>query len=242
MTDTWRPPSAAHGPCLDGHQGQGYEMGRHACVALALLAVTTPPVLAATAAHHTQIALGDIPTWLLFLGASAAALIALRQLRTQQKDIARQARQLERQQADEVGFVLDSAAGTGRQKRYVARVFNGSRRPIRNVVCHLEPGPGQGRHLAAKVGEMVDWGLSHAPERRGTFVGHDGSLVELIRAGATFSFVFGAGEYPDARASARFTDDAGLSWQIDHNLHLERFREPAPHQPWYGLMGPQDPD
>lgn len=36
-------------------------------------------------------------------------------------------------------------------------------------------------------------------------------------------FVFAAdlSRYPQARMIARFTDDAGLHWQIKHDLHLE---------------------
>jgi len=30
---------------------------------------------------------------------------------------------------------------------------------------------------------------------------------------------------PDGRVIARFTDDAGLHWQIDQDLHLERLSE-----------------
>ena len=71
---------------------------------LALLAVTNPIISAAGAsnAHQFQVALGDLPTWALFVGAFAAALIALRQLRIQQEDSASRTQQLERQQANDV--------------------------------------------------------------------------------------------------------------------------------------------
>jgi hypothetical protein len=30
---------------------------------------------------------------------------------------------------------------------------------------------------------------------------------------------------PDAKIKVRFTDDAGLHWEIDHDLHLEKLAE-----------------
>ena len=52
----------------------------------------------------------------------------------------------------------------------------------------------------------------------------DGSHIPLVRAGEEASFVFetGAEEYPKARVTARFTDDPGLHWQVDPDLHLEK--------------------
>jgi hypothetical protein len=37
--------------------------------------------------------------------------------------------------------------------------------------------------------------------------------------------VIGRREFPDATVVARFTDDAGLHWQINHDLHLERLAD-----------------
>jgi hypothetical protein len=34
----------------------------------------------------------------------------------------------------------------------------------------------------------------------------------------------------------RFTDDTGLSWEIDDDLHLKQL--PAERPPWRGLMEP----
>jgi hypothetical protein len=52
----------------------------------------------------------------------------------------------------------------------------------------------------------------------------DGTHIPLIRVGEAGGFVFEAqtAEHPKARIAARFTDDAGLHWQIDHDLHLEK--------------------
>ena len=47
--------------------------------------------------------------------------------------------------------------------------------------------------------------------------------VEFVRAGEAAAFIFEVdpSSYAEARMSARFTDDAGLHWQINHDLHLE---------------------
>jgi hypothetical protein len=47
---------------------------------------------------------GDVPTWLAVVVASVGGGVALRQLRNQQDDMRRQTTQLERQQAEQVGF------------------------------------------------------------------------------------------------------------------------------------------
>ena len=48
--------------------------------------------------------------------------------------------------------------------------------------------------------------------------------IPLILAGETGAFLFPVGVRlnRDARTAVRFTDDAGLHWQIDHDLHLEK--------------------
>lgn len=48
--------------------------------------------------------------------------------------------------------------------------------------------------------------------------------IPLVRADETGGLVFPVGTTlnPDARMTVRFTDDAGLHWQIDHDLHLEK--------------------
>jgi hypothetical protein len=96
-----------------------------------------------------KIAWGDVPTWFAVIAASAAALVALRQLLSQQMVIAQQARQLDRQQADRVDFtwcgasqVLNlSVSAIPKDVQAVLVVANNSRRPIRDVTCWIEPGP-----------------------------------------------------------------------------------------------------
>jgi hypothetical protein len=66
-------------------------------------------ILAAHQAH--MVAWGDVPTWIAVIGALVGAGVALRQLRAQQREIARQTRILERQQADEVDVLMYTGLG-----------------------------------------------------------------------------------------------------------------------------------
>jgi hypothetical protein len=177
--------------------------------------------------------------------------------RVQLNVTARQAQQLEREQADKVdlllgGFTVEMSGtqtpGPGYSRTWMAEIFNGSRRPIRDVACHIEPVPGQGRYLAHQIGELVVWDIPNVappidPKKRSSLIDlKEGSTVELIRAGATFAFLFpfAVKGHPEARASVTFTDDAGLRWQIGHTLHLEKLR-PTTRQRWRELMARPDP-
>jgi hypothetical protein len=52
----------------------------------------------------------------------------------------------------------------------------------------------------------------------------EGSAVTLIRAGDRFGFLlrFDLEAHADVRLAVRFTDDTGLHWQIDQDLHLQQ--------------------
>jgi hypothetical protein len=185
-----------------------------------------------------MVALGDVPTWLLVvIGAvgGGAALWQLglqrRQLRDQQEVIARQTRQLERAQADAIDFSWRPSAPLGqtaeaqKEEIWMGVVHNGSRRPIRDVVCRIEPGPAQGFDLGAQgVGELVDVGMGSGASMPVFASPKLGDRVPLIRRDAIYGFkteipVKGHGV---ARMKVRFTDDAGLHWEIDPDLHLEK--------------------
>jgi hypothetical protein len=50
----------------------------------------------------------------------------------------------------------------------------------------------------------------------------------VIKAGASGGFIWSSGDKPDLQGSqfwVRFTDDAGLHWEIDNDLHLEKLPE-----------------
>jgi len=101
-------------------------------------------------------------------------------------------------------------------------VDNASRRRILNATCRIDPSEGTGLTLAAEqVGQLTTTPLdSH---RAILNQPPDGNAIPLIRAGSQYGFLirFDLEKNPDARLAARFTDDAGLHWQIDQDLHLE---------------------
>lgn len=73
--------------------------------------------------------------------------------------------------------------------------------------------------IAAAVGGMHAWGIAQR------FEGHENrETLPVLRAGhsAVLIWPFTTDRYPNARFTARFTDDAGLRWQIDNDLHLEK--------------------
>lgn len=138
----------------------------------------------------------------------------------------------EREQADAVGFtwwpashVLVIGPGgspVGISESAVLVVDNGSRRRILNAACRIEPSEDAGLTLAAeRVGVLAE---ARTSAHRAMITGMaEGSAVPLIRTGTRFGFLlrFDLEAHPDARLAVRFTDDAGLHWQIDQDLHLE---------------------
>ena len=151
----------------------------------------------------------------------------------------------EREQANDVGFAWWPAShvliinpptqppsSTPRQPEAIAHadtsgmavlvVDNASRHRILDVTCRIEPAEGAGLTLAAeRIGQLTDVGSS--AHRAMMNNPAEGSTVPLIRVGSRYGFLFrfGLENNPDARLAARFSDDAGLHWQIDHDLHLE---------------------
>jgi hypothetical protein len=196
--------------------------------------VITLPSSAATAAAAPQIAWGDVPTWIAVAGAIAGAAGALGQLHAQRKEIARQARQLERQQASHIALTWcaatevqiqpapDPVPGAGHT---VVIVSNNSSRPIRNVTCQI------GRLDPLKVGSRDEDPPPDGPLDFSVFNTMDGTNFPMLRAGFKGGFLFefiipsdGASNpaAPVAQVAVQFIDDADLSWQIDENLHLQR--------------------
>ena len=147
----------------------------------------------------------------------------------QLQELEQRALTFERQQADAIGL-RPSTWGIrvpGSQPSVVrtvhtADVRNDSQRPIRNVACRIEPEPGEALQAAHQVGLFVTF--SSGP--RGLPLS-EGAHIPLIPAGEAASFIFDMEEkqYPKARMTARFTDDAGLHWQIYPDLHLEKLND-----------------
>jgi len=162
----------------------------------------------------------------------------------QLKELEQRAVTFERQQADEVDIRQSSALQrfpdpvSGLEYRaYLAEVTNHSRRPIRNVVCRIESGPGHGLGsspghslaVAHRVGlyaytEVAAASSSPASPTRELPKLAEGTDRLLIRAGEAGVFVFAVNmmKHPKARITTRFTDDAGLHWQIDPDLHIKK--------------------
>jgi hypothetical protein len=133
---------------------------------------------------------------------------------------------IERQQAE--GVELRQSASTAappgipapRGRVHAGEVANRSYRPIRDVACRIQPVPDDGLYDADVTGQLIEMGMP--PGGRALVNQAAGSRVRLIRAGETwlFAFPYDTGGHPVATIIARFTDDAGLYWEIDHDQHL----------------------
>lgn len=184
---------------------------------------------------------GDAPTWLAVFIAAGGGAVALIQLRQQgnvlKGEVQRNKRRdelldgqlgelqlseklRERRQAEQIDFTWNnSGAGS------VAQVVNDSRRPIRNVACfiRLRNGDIAGADLAAELMPIAREGVSGWAAPREAVI--KGASVFVVRGGGRASFEFhtikrGGGD--GAWLLLRFTDDAGLHWSLDHDLHLAR--------------------
>jgi hypothetical protein len=153
----------------------------------------------------------------------------------QLREMQQRAEAYERQQADAITLspqrwgsrVPGLREGQG-PSVHMARVTNQWHRPIRNVVCRIQPAPGDPMHEACLVGQVVRLSPSpvaagHVPTERIGDVAED-TKMDLVRpdAAVVFVFMYEIAQYLDARMTLRFTDDAGLHWQIDHDQHLEK--------------------
>jgi hypothetical protein len=167
-------------------------------------------------------------TGLAVVVAAVGGWIALRQLREQQDVIRRQTAQLERRQAEKVGFSWESARPVNETLDdlvWMGVVLNDSHRPIRDVICRLQPGPGRDFDVEAQgVAEIVDAGIASNVSAPVLVNLRLDRRVALIRAGARFAFKTSVPvkDHGVARMMVRFTDDAGLQWQVDPDLHLEK--------------------
>jgi len=146
------------------------------------------------------------------------------------------ARTFDRQQAEAIdlkpGSTMRPVPGYDLESKgrvHDADVANASPRPIRNITCRIEASPGAGLQEARLAGvfftipEITFSGGPVRPARRALETAET-PTIPLLRAGETGSFVFAVSteQDPKARVTLRFTDDACLHWQIDHDLHLEK--------------------
>jgi hypothetical protein len=108
------------------------------------------------------------------------------------------------------------------QASSTANVTNNSRRPIRDVACQFDRGHGGPLLRPEKVGAITQFSNGTAVLIEATEGVTDRWRVANIRSGETFVFTFGVSRDSDpaGRILVRFTDDAGLHWELDHHLHL----------------------
>jgi hypothetical protein len=105
------------------------------------------------------------------------------------------------------------------------------RRPIRNVACRVTP-EGQTPERAAVSGQLTEVQIT-AGEAAGILRRTDrGRAWRLVPAGLRCAFVFGfdVDAYPKVATNTRFADDAGVNWEIDHELHLVKL---GPREGWW---------
>ena len=108
----------------------------------------------------------------------------------------------------------------------MALVGNGSHRPIRDIACRLYTLQDDKLYKSEYIG------LAPPIERSDSISLKDSLEIDetlpakmrLLRAGDIAAFIFNLIVNPDLDEilTLRFTDDAGLHWQIDHDLHLQK--------------------
>ena len=149
-------------------------------------------------------------------------------LDAQLREFQQRERIIERQQADNIELKQSTLTSLGGarprgERSYQAEVINRSPRPIMEVTCRIEPAAGEGLQEAWSVSHVGEGGMQ-APGFLMPGGQVQGSGLRFMRSGETWVFTFrpDAARYPNARITLRFTDDAGLHWQITPNLHLEK--------------------
>jgi hypothetical protein len=159
-----------------------------------------------------------------------------RQLDLQAQVIADQIRLQERQQADQVdvaGRPTDGAQAAvlppdKGEPVHMVVVTNGSTRPIREVACKIEvigADPSIRHDKQADVyGLMMPYALGPAAQAETFVFGERTGTIPVLRAGQKAAFVwsFTVALYPRFSVWLRFTDDAGLHWEITTDLHLQK--------------------
>jgi hypothetical protein len=189
---------------------------------------------------------GDVPTWCLVGLAAiggAAALWQLQlqriQLGEQQKVIERQTRLQEREQADQIDMAPGSLSGAlatvlppeSGELAHTVVVTNGSKRPVREVAAKIVA-IGTDRSVRFEKLADVYGNLVRGPETPGQpgsspaqfNLRARASTMPVLRVERSAAFVWGfpVSEFPEIIPTIRFTDDAGLHWEIGVDLHLEK--------------------
>jgi hypothetical protein len=131
-----------------------------------------------------------------------------------------------------MGGAVPGVRTEGGEPVHKAVVTNGWYRPIRNVVCRLQTEQNGVMYSACLIARRAPIPPSPFGAMSPTAANNDSYVlvdrvedtkIRLLKACQTCEFVFiydVAGH--QGILTLRFTDDAGLHWQIDHHLHLEQ--------------------
>lgn len=156
----------------------------------------------------------------------------------------------ERQQADDIGFEMTSASFPRLPEEegydfvvdpgdpvHMAVVSNQSRRPISKVQCRIGesdigspfPRTRSTSEYAVLVGRLTDQTpTGHWDPNRLIDLGEPHSGLRIL-PGKTYGFVFEINSHWSFDllpvVAVRFTDDAGLHWEIDRDQHLKRLAD-----------------
>lgn len=161
-------------------------------------------------------------------------------LDAQLAELSQRAAAAARQQADAVtikpggwrGSVPGVRTGNG-PPVHKAVVTNDSYRPIRDVACCVQTeqnGPLHPACLTARRVQVPPSPFGQAPATATNLEGYilgdpmEDPKIQLLKAGETaeFVFIYDVATYQGI-LTLRFTDDAGLCWQVDNDLHLQQF-------------------
>lgn len=134
----------------------------------------------------------------------------------------------ERAQAELVEFLWRPAPPLDETKEgtvWMGVVENKAHRPIRDVVCRIQTHPAQDYDFTAQgIVELTSIPIALATQMPVVIGPKLGDRVALIRGGKTFGFKTSipVAGHEVTRMIVRFTDDAGIPWQIDADLHLKK--------------------
>lgn len=109
---------------------------------------------------------------------------------------------------------------------YSVKVHNGWHRPVRSVSACMQRTADDGLSPSSLVGLLVETAPAFAGQPAVTHFAEptESPRWPVLRAGETVEFVFhyDVERHPGARMTVRFTDDAGLRWQVDHDQSLAK--------------------
>lgn len=185
-------------------------------------------------AHGHEVAWGDVPSWLTFgilLIGLPVGLVQLNmqriQLRDQQHELQQSHLILERQQANKVDLTKEPsdvkpASFSKPGKVWMSVVTNGSDRPIRNVACRIRHIAGSHLISGARIGELVPMPAVQGGRSFQDLTPEPQAALMRIKQTCGFAFGVRVNDHPIAQVIVRFTDDVGLHWELDQDLHLKK--------------------